>query len=1095
MTKGSAPSDRSQDGRSSTHRDSGRRLRAFIVDQTTGAPLRAVPIAATALDAEGRSTSLGILASDHSGYVAFNLNAADRANAQTISIAPVAHPDLTTDVEFDRVVGGGPVLVALPGDTPATGHLLPSVQDPCSEDWRHSPASLATNPTGHLGDPGCEVLLPSNVATHEFHFQQLVRDDVPARLLGGAEAECVAEGVEFPPQGLPPAADGVAACIRTGEVLEYQMSWCPLGHSLGQLLYSLPLAPCESVNIAVVDWSRADDARREEDSTAREQLRHELRRDRTVHETVDATLKEWQRGGSIMGGLAGAGSVGPFSLGAAIGGGYSTSSGTRTISADTVQRLADAVVQAGTSVRSFQSTVVVQATQAERDVIETRTVTNHNHCHAMTVLYYEVLRHFRVVTSLVSRQDVILVKYAPTELSMSDALCHRWVLERALLDPRLASCFDALERVACEDVLEARAGPGSSTGGVTIARGRPRSRKGPLGALSNLVRTVAGDAAGNAVDSVIDAVVPARPSASSGGGSDDTVSVAPRGATDPEAEPVTSEDHCCARHLLDHLNCNQYHYNRALWMMEDPDQRASRFDRTAYGSGTLLDAIENRPIAVLGQYVAFPIQTRGTVDSTEETIQERLVSLPTRGVFAEAELSHCNACEERDVTRFWDWTESPCPEKAPEIAGVTPGSRAQQPQDLGATPLGAPVLNVVNSPGAPDPTGMAGAMALLGTPDVFRDMSGRQETASLLNRLADGTISMAEAREEARRLQDSASPGAKASRPSAEEQHDQLQVYRSAENHGDISDRGSLAGEYLQNAAWIDPDEGEPPPRAHHPQLPWNSGSTAEEALRAVDAFLVIPNPQAAWNLRFEQVARRLETLVRMPDALYQGELNLCGPAAFLRTFLQRDPLGFVNYCTDLYLHGEARIGTLPVAPSAALRERSYDPSWALAEADFMALAALRDEANVFYDYLGRTAGSGDMIQGGTWPSDMVNWLYGSGLFAWVADDTNLFSPKGVEHALALPQPSDEIEVFLEVNCHMLTHTSTPKSDEWITGRLPNHWLPLRSSISETGSNIEFRCWTWAREETASIPGDVFAANYYGAVHASTRRATAGLRA
>src|SRR5215831_7931249 len=44
------------------------------------------------------------------------------------------------------------------------------------------------------------------------------------------------------------------------------------------------------------------------------------------------------------------------------------------------------------------STVVVQASQAEQDVVQIRTATNHNHCHALTVLYYEVLRQYRVVT-------------------------------------------------------------------------------------------------------------------------------------------------------------------------------------------------------------------------------------------------------------------------------------------------------------------------------------------------------------------------------------------------------------------------------------------------------------------------------------------------------------------------------------------------------------------------------------------------------------------------------------------------------------------------------------------------------------------------
>ena len=53
------------------------------------------------------------------------------------------------------------------------------------------------------------------------------------------------------------------------------------------------------------------------------------------------------------------------------------------------------------TVRSLTSTVVVQASQAEQSQVQTRRVANHNHCHALTIQYYEVLRHFRINTEFV----------------------------------------------------------------------------------------------------------------------------------------------------------------------------------------------------------------------------------------------------------------------------------------------------------------------------------------------------------------------------------------------------------------------------------------------------------------------------------------------------------------------------------------------------------------------------------------------------------------------------------------------------------------------------------------------------------------------
>ena len=51
-------------------------------------------------------------------------------------------------------------------------------------------------------------------------------------------------------------------------------------------------------------------------------------------------------------------------------------------------------------------------------------------------------------------------------------------------------------------------------------------------------------------------------------------------------------------------------------------------------------------------------------------------SLPTRGVLGEAMLGHCASGEKIDLTRFWNWQDSPT-ESAPAIAPVSvPGSQA-----------------------------------------------------------------------------------------------------------------------------------------------------------------------------------------------------------------------------------------------------------------------------------------------------------------------------------------------------------------------------------------------------------------------------------
>jgi hypothetical protein len=81
------------------------------------------------------------------------------------------------------------------------------------------------------------------------------------------------------------------------------------------------------------------------------------------------------------------------------------------------------------------------------------------------------------------------------------------------------------------------------------------------------------------------------------------------------------------------------------------------------------------------------------------------IALPTRGVLGEAVLGSCPSAEKIDLTRFWNWADSPT-ESAPEIAPVTvPTTQpsltagAQGPSAL--TSL-QPLINNINAnPAAP----------------------------------------------------------------------------------------------------------------------------------------------------------------------------------------------------------------------------------------------------------------------------------------------------------------------------------------------------------------------------------------------------------
>ncbi len=204
---------------------------------------------------------LGTLATDHVGYLSFDLtrlpddvrdilaDAIDARIAERDAELPASltlYPSVTAAAPVDvmRQARFAQDAIVSRVEAPASklisrGQILgmPALQAPSLTDWRLSGGSFAANPSRLIGDDDCEELLPAGLALHEYNLYQVVR----------------LTDVNVVPQAMQDR-------IRVGVVHEFRLSWVPIGHSLGQILYSAPLAPGESVDLAVVDWSRQDEA-------------------------------------------------------------------------------------------------------------------------------------------------------------------------------------------------------------------------------------------------------------------------------------------------------------------------------------------------------------------------------------------------------------------------------------------------------------------------------------------------------------------------------------------------------------------------------------------------------------------------------------------------------------------------------------------------------------------------------------------------------------------------------------------------------------------------------------------------------------------
>ena len=221
--------------------------------------------------------------------------------------------------------------------------------------------------------------------------------------------------------------------LGMGYVLNMHQAWVPDGFALGSLLYSLILAPGEEQRLIVrenkqsyilSDMAEGTDLvsegyqmAQDDDTTAA--YNYALDQLSTASSHYSYKTRTW--GGGASGGLGAIGNGISGMLG--LSGSYSKSSG----SGSSSSRQSNSHNEASTAAQSFQhsiksaSDMISQAKRislstASSDVNEsvaTKIIANHNHSHAMTIQYWEVMRRYRLETCV---EGVDLVLFVPLKL-------------------------------------------------------------------------------------------------------------------------------------------------------------------------------------------------------------------------------------------------------------------------------------------------------------------------------------------------------------------------------------------------------------------------------------------------------------------------------------------------------------------------------------------------------------------------------------------------------------------------------------------------------------------------------------------------------
>jgi hypothetical protein len=266
-----------------------------------------------------------------------------------------------------------------------------------------------------------------------------------------------------------------AVTISTGHILHYKSMFKADGYSLGELIYSLPLAPGQKKQIVVFDSQHNLQGSESQQLSVSERLAANITNDRDVVDQLSGSIGESLRGRSSAetGGVAAAagvaGSGGAVSGAVGIAGGYAmagsnaSQDSARDISQFFSEKLRNNVMQNADSYRQQNASVVSTVREGQTYSASTEVVANHNHCHSLTMMYFEVLRHYAIYQELTSVEECVFVPLLMTNFTQDNIFKWRDVLAANLLplpsntylpsvdgQHPLARAFDANERIRAD---------------------------------------------------------------------------------------------------------------------------------------------------------------------------------------------------------------------------------------------------------------------------------------------------------------------------------------------------------------------------------------------------------------------------------------------------------------------------------------------------------------------------------------------------------------------------------------------------------------------------------------------------------------------
>lgn len=236
-----------------------------------------------------------------------------------------------------------------------------------------------------------------------------------------------------------------AVKVATGHILHYSVVTKADGYSLGELLYSLPLAPGQKKQIVIFDQTHTLQGSETQRVSQEESLASSLLNDVSIADTIAGTISETISGRSsaTTSGVSGGYGLGAIidavgiSLGVAGGVANANSSASqnssRTIAAHFNERMRNSITQNAQSYREMNATVITTVQEGQQYAVTAEVIANHNHCHSLTMMYFEVLRHYAIYQELSYVEECIFIPLLMTDFTRENVYKWRDILAKHLL--------------------------------------------------------------------------------------------------------------------------------------------------------------------------------------------------------------------------------------------------------------------------------------------------------------------------------------------------------------------------------------------------------------------------------------------------------------------------------------------------------------------------------------------------------------------------------------------------------------------------------------------------------------------------------------